>query len=59
MLTKPTRPLNPSGNKGIQFEVMCKATGYKISHISVEIFNKTFDCEKQRDLCGGKKRFRK
>lgn len=52
MLTNPTRSLNLSENKGVQFEVICKTTGYKISNISVDIVNKTFDCEKQTDLCG-------
>ena len=55
LLTNPTRSLNLSENKGVHFEVIFKTTGYNISNISVEILNKTFDCEKQRDLCGGKK----
>ena len=55
LLTNPTRSLNLAENKGVHFEVIFKTTGYNISNISVEILNKTFDCEKQRDLCGGKK----
>ena len=37
----------------VQFNVACKATGHKITDITVEISNKTIDCEKQQALCGG------
>ncbi|XP_078378520.1 semaphorin-5A-like [Oculina patagonica] len=50
--TNPTRVLNPTVNMAVQFNVLCKATGHKITDVSVEISNKTIDCEKEPNLCG-------
>ena len=51
--TKPTRVLNPAENMAVKFTVTCRAKGYKIMDISVEMSNQTINCEEERQLCGG------
>ena len=52
--TNLTRVLNPKVNMAVQFNVACEAIGYKITDIRVQISNKTTDCEREPQLCGGK-----
>lgn len=54
MSTNLTRVLNPKVNMAVQFNVACEAVGYKITDIRVQISNKTTDCEREPQLCGGK-----
>ena len=52
--TNLTRVLNPKVNMAVQFNVACEAIGYKITDIRVQISNKTTDCDREPQLCGGK-----